>query len=397
MVETWNVPHESSGVSTLTESGEATPESPRTAPGRIVLLGATGFTGRLVATELTGTGEAPTGGSVPLLTARDPGKLARLGADLGGGRGRFETRAVDVTRAADLGGAIGGGDVVINCAGPFTELGEPVVARCVAVGASYVDTTGEQPWMRVIRERYHDRAREARVAVVNGMAFEWALGDCGAALLAERLEGGLRTLDVVYAWGGAASSRGTRRTSLRIAARRAWELEDGRWRRRAVGASRRRVRLGSGRERWAVTFGAGEVVTVPRWSEADTVRGWLVMGRRNAAVVRALAPTLPVLGRVLRPLLEPLVAARRDPTEEERRSSRFTIRLEGESPGGRRAALEVRGTDPYGLTAAIAVAGARRALEPGRPSGVLAPSQLVPASTLLDALSGRGVALAPEP
>ncbi|HUG41194.1 MAG TPA: saccharopine dehydrogenase NADP-binding domain-containing protein, partial [Longimicrobiales bacterium] len=336
-----------------------------------------------------------------VLAGRDRGKVERLAAEVGGVAG---AEVVDVRDRASLERLIRGGDAVINCAGPFSELGEPVVARCVEAGASYVDTTGEQPWMRAMRERYHDAALAAGVPVVNGMAFEWALGDCAAALLAARLRGrtadagrALRTLDVIYAWGGAASSRGTRRTSIRILGARAWELEGGRWRLRAPASRRRRVRFAGGRERWGIAFGAGEVVTVPRWSAAETVRGWLAVRRRNAVLARVVSPALPVLVPLLRPLLEPLATRAADPTLEERRASVFTIRLEAEAADGSRAAVEVRGADPYGLTAAIAVAGSRRTLEAGPPAGVLAPSQLVDPAVLLESLAPRGVTVDPDP
>ena len=360
---------------------------------RIVVIGATGYTGRLVARAL----REDAGAHEILLAGRDRGKVDRLvrEADAAGAAPPTEGALVDVKDRSSLARAIRGGDVVINCAGPFSELGEPVVARCVEAGASYVDTTGEQPWMREIRERHHAAASGAGVAVVNGMAFEWALGDCAAALLGMRLAAAgsaLRTLDVIYAWGGSASSRGTRRTALRIMGTRGWELVGGVWRLRAAGSSKRSIALDGRGALTAVTFGAGEVVTVPRWAgEVETVRGWLVMGSRKAALARVVSRALPALVPLLRPVLEPLVLRAGDPTGAERASSRFTIRLEAGGADGRREALEVRGTDPYGLTASIAVAGAKRALEARGAAGVLAPSQLVDPRRLLEDLAPRGL------
>lgn len=382
-------------------ANESSKETTSGTRGRIVVVGATGYTGRLVARALRDAA-AP---RHVLLTGRDRAKLDRLlresGADGSTGPGRIERAQVDVKDRSSLAGTIRRGDVVINCAGPFSELGEPVVARCVEAGASYVDTTGEQPWMREMRERYHSAASAAGVAVVNGMAFEWALGDCAAALLARRLEEGgsaLRSLDVIYAWGGSASSRGTRRTALRIMGARGWELVRGEWRRRPAASSRRTVAMGGRTARTAVSFAAGEVVTVPRWAaEVETVRGWLVMGGRTGAVARLVSPALPALLPLLRPLLEPLVLRADDPGEAERAASGFTIRLEATGHGGREEAVEVRGIDPYGLTAAIAVAGAERALVSGRAAGVLAPSQLVDPAALLEGLRPHGLELVSDP
>ena len=103
----------------------------------LIVIGATGFTGRLVAHEAART---PT---PVILAARDPGRLAEVAEEAG----IATTQRVDVTEPSSLVRLIRPGDAVINTAGPFTELGEPVVEACIAAGAHYMDTTGEQPFM----------------------------------------------------------------------------------------------------------------------------------------------------------------------------------------------------------------------------------------------------------
>jgi short subunit dehydrogenase-like uncharacterized protein len=356
------------------------PPMTRDAPA-IVVIGATGYTGGLIVRELArdGTGF--------VLAARDPERLKRVAAEVD----RGTPQIVDVTDPASLRRLIRPGDAVINTAGPFTELGEPVVRACIEIGAHYLDTTGEQPFMHAVHSRHHDAARAAGVAVVNAMAFEYALGDGALAAAAQALGQPLRSVDVIYAWRGTAASAGTRRTVLRMLGRRGWVRVDDAFRRQAPGSERRTVRLASGRRLHAVTFGSGEVVTAPRYQAVETVRGWLVTGARAARVAPRLAPALPVVMPVLRPLLEPLASLGSDPTEAERRASRFTIRLEVEARDGTRLATEVHGTDPYGLTAVATVLGARRAMAPGAPAGVLAPSQLLGPDPFFEALATRGV------
>lgn len=353
----------------------------------VILIGATGYTGRLVAAEL-GRGPYPF-----VLAARDPERLKRVAAAVAGGTPQI----VDVTDPDSLHRLIRPGDAVINTAGPFTELGTPVVEACVRAGAHYLDTTGEQPFMRHTYERFHEPARDAGVAVVNAMAFEYALGDCALALTARSMAEPLRSVDVVYAWGGAASSGGTRRTVLRMLGRRAWVRRDGGFQSQRPAAHRRTVRLASGARLHAVSFGSGEVVTAPRYLAVENVRGWLVMGRLGARVAPVLSPALPFVMPVLRPMLEPLVARSADPTPDERDASAFTIRVEVEDANGDRRAVEVHGRDPYGLTAAAAVHGARRAMEAGAPSGVLAPAELVDPGPFLASLEDRGVRLVEDP
>lgn len=353
----------------------------------IVVLGATGYTGRLIARQLSG-------GPTPfVLAARDPTRLARLGARFGAGA----TEVVDVTDAASLRRVIRSGDAVINTVGPFTELGEPVVEACIERQAHYLDTTGEQSFMRTIHERHHQAAQRAGVTVVNAMAFEYALGDCAASLTAEGLATPLRSMDAVYAWKGAASSRGTRRTVVRMLGETGWFRDDGAFHTRPQGARRRTVRLTSGRVLHAVAFGSGEIVTVPRRVAVDSLRGWMVMGRTAARVVPLVSPALPLLVPLLRPLLEPLATRAEDPTPEQREASVFTIRIEAEAADGVRRAVEIHGADPYGLTAVVAVAGARAAQEPDAPAGVLGPAELVDPGPFLASLSDRELRVVVDP
>ncbi|MEJ2501896.1 MAG: saccharopine dehydrogenase NADP-binding domain-containing protein [Gemmatimonadota bacterium] len=357
----------------------------RRAGPAIVVVGATGYTGSLVARALSGS-------ATPfVLSARSPDRLERLAARIDGA----VTHPVDVTDEASLRSLIRPGDAVINTAGPFTPLGPPVVRACIEAGAHYLDTTGEQPFMAAVHDHYNDAARSAGVAVVPGMAFEYALGDCAASLAADGHP--LRSLDVVYAWRGAASSRGTRRTVLRMLGEKAWFRQDGRSVLRPQGHARRTARLANGREVTCVAFGSGEVVTVPRRLEVADVRGWLVLGRRAARLVPLVSPALPVVVPLLRPLLEPLVTRAGDPSDRARELSRFTIRVEAERKDGVRRVVELRGTDPYGITAAIAVAGAERALGGDAPAGVLGPARLVAPGPFLDSLAERGLRIDLDP
>lgn len=355
----------------------------REAPA-VVVIGATGYTGRLVAEELRRE-------RVPFVVAgRDPARLEELAAGLDG---LATVRVLDVTDPESLAAAVHPGEAVINCAGPFTQLGEPVVRACLAAGAHYLDTTGEQDFIREVHSRYHDAALDAAVSVVPAAAFEYALGDCAAALGGAGMTTPLRSLDVIYAWRGTASSRGTRRTAVRMLGRRGVVIERGELHRYSQGARSRTTMISSSGPLSAVLFTSGEVVTVPRHLEVETLHGWMVTSARNARMARLVAPILPLAVRLLRPLIEAIATRRADPTPEERAASRFTIRLEFQSRTGIRRAIELRGRDPYHLTAVIVVAGARRALLPDTPRGVLAPAQLFEPRLFLVGLASRGLRL----
>jgi short subunit dehydrogenase-like uncharacterized protein len=349
-----------------------------------IVVGATGFTGRLVASNLRQQGQPF------IVAARHRGRLDALTAELGDLAIPHHLNVRDPDAFTNL---LQPGDAVLNCVGPFAELGAPVVRACVEAGAHYVDTSGEQSFIRATHDRRDTAARDAGVSVVPGMAFEYALGDCAVGLGAQGMARPIRSVDILYSWRATASSRGTRRTVVRVLGRRGVTLEDGRLHARPQGARRRSVTMASGTPLDAVSFGSGEVVTVPRHLSVQTVRGWAVVGSGAARIAPVVAPLLPLGITLLRPVIEMVATRRPDPTLDERQASLFTIRVELHDRIGLRRAVELRGRDPYGLTAEILIAGARRAMAADAPRGVLAPAQLVEPRGLLAGLARFGLHL----
>src|SRR3954447_3780891 len=141
----------------------------------IAVYGATGFTGRLVAAELRRRG-APM-----VLAGRNAAKLEILAEEIADGA---ETRAVSLDDPVGLRQLLEPCGAVIACAGPFRLHGEPVLAAAVSAKTHYVDTTGEQPFMRMVFERYGEAAERAGVALVTAMGFDYVPGDMIASLTA---------------------------------------------------------------------------------------------------------------------------------------------------------------------------------------------------------------------
>src|SRR6185436_14917854 len=142
------------------------------ARGPIVVYGATGFTGTLVAHELRRRGLEM------VLAGRSAEKLARLAEAVGGAT----ARSVPLDDPAALRSLLADAAAVIDCAGPFVRYGEPVARAAVEAGTHYVDTTGEQPYMQLRHERYDAAARAAGVALVPAMGFDYVPGDLLAHL-----------------------------------------------------------------------------------------------------------------------------------------------------------------------------------------------------------------------
>jgi short subunit dehydrogenase-like uncharacterized protein len=162
----------------------------------VVVLGATGVTGRRVAGYLA---ERSADASLRWAAgARDAEKAARvLAAE---GISAPETIVADIGDPASLLALASRARVVLNVVGPYTLYGRPVIEACIAGGAHYADLTGEIPFVRTIVEDLDGAAREAGVKIAQVCGFE-ALPPDLCVMLAdhtarERWSEGLASADV---------------------------------------------------------------------------------------------------------------------------------------------------------------------------------------------------------
>jgi short subunit dehydrogenase-like uncharacterized protein len=118
-------------------------------PTDLLVLGATGFTGRLIIRYLS---QHPLRGAFTFaIGARSPTKVKALLQDLGLVHdSSIPIVQVDVTNKAEVENAVKNTRVVINTVGPYWRWGTPVVAACAKAGVHYVDLTGEVPFLRRI-------------------------------------------------------------------------------------------------------------------------------------------------------------------------------------------------------------------------------------------------------
>jgi short subunit dehydrogenase-like uncharacterized protein len=368
---------------------------PEPQSGPIAIYGATGYTGRLVAAELRRRG------AEVVLAGRSEPKLRIVAEDLGAG---IPVRAVPLDDQAALCELLDPCAAVISCAGPFQLHGEPVLAAAVASQTHYLDTTGEQPFMRTAFDRYDAPAADAGVAVVPAMGFDYVPGDMIAALTAEGM-GSLDEVVIAYAvrgWDviGPRATRGTARSALGILAGEELEWADGELRRAAGGVGRGSWTFPApiGEERM-VRYPAGEHLTVPRHVDTPRVRTMLTAATlmphpRVARLAPLVMPPLQVAARTpLRRGIGALISRLPEgPSDEARRKATFMVVCEAVQ-GSRRRRGVVTGADVYGFTARATVEGALRCAAPGYEArGALAPSQAFDPREFLRSLGHFGVA-----
>ena len=170
-------------------------------PSRIVVFGATGYTGCKTAEELVARGERP------VLAGRTADRLAALAARLGG----LETAVADVADPPSVAALVERGDVLVATVGPFVRFGRPAVEAAIEKGANYLDSTGEPPFIREVFERYGPGAARTGVGLLTAMGYDWVPGNLAGALALERAGDSAVRIDTgYYILGRAGMSGGTR-------------------------------------------------------------------------------------------------------------------------------------------------------------------------------------------
>jgi short subunit dehydrogenase-like uncharacterized protein len=150
----------------------------------VVLWGATGFTGRLVAEYLAGA------------RTKEPFRLALGGRNLDKLRSVRDGLAAMSEDAEDIELLVGDShdrrsldaiakqtEVVCTTVGPFAEHGAELVAACVEHGTDYCDLTGEVPFMRRMIDAHHEAARRSGARIVHSCGFDSIPSDIGTLML----------------------------------------------------------------------------------------------------------------------------------------------------------------------------------------------------------------------
>src|SRR5215469_3413555 len=119
----------------------------------VVVFGAAGYTGRLAVAALAAAGCAP------VLAGRDHARLDELAGRYPGTR----VAVADANDPASVRAILHPGDVLVSTVGPFVRYGEAALSAAVEVGAHYIDSTGEAPFIRRVFQEYGPRAEQAGV------------------------------------------------------------------------------------------------------------------------------------------------------------------------------------------------------------------------------------------
>ena len=178
----------------------------------VVIYGATGFTGRLVAEYLA----SEYGKDIAwAMAGRSEDKLKRVRDEIGA---PSDTPLIvaDASDPASLKTMAERTRAVITTVGPYQLYGEALVKACVETGTDYVDLSGEPAWMHDIIAEYSDKAKQSGARIVHSCGFDSVPFDLGVYFLQQhvkettgkplaRIKGRVRAMKGTFSGGTAAS------------------------------------------------------------------------------------------------------------------------------------------------------------------------------------------------
>ena len=182
-------------------------------PFDIIVYGATGYTGRLVAEYLAHhyQGQGPKWA----MAGRSADKLAEV-RDLIGAPADTPLVVANSDDADSMRALVESTRVVVTTVGPYQLYGEPLLKACVAAGTDYADLCGEPGWMREMIDAYHDQAKASGARIAFSSGFDSIPFDLGVFMLqheakarfggpAPRVKGRVRAMQGTFSGGTAAS------------------------------------------------------------------------------------------------------------------------------------------------------------------------------------------------
>jgi short subunit dehydrogenase-like uncharacterized protein len=227
----------------------------------ILVLGATGTMGRLIARQASRRGLSL------VLAGRDLDQLVQLAENL--------SPAPVRVALADLGNPeacrslVAGVDLVLNTVGPFSRHAGPVVDACVQAGVAYVDLANELPAVRQLLERDAE-ARRRGVVLVTGAGFGVVATETLALLLAQETGGQLVEVQLAAVPAVASTSAGVRATVAEALTGGSARYRDGQLVAAPFGEGKRMVEFPEG-PRQVVPVPVGDLVAAQRATGAPNV------------------------------------------------------------------------------------------------------------------------------
>ncbi len=333
-------------------------------PPTLLLYGANGYTGALIARA------AKARGMTPILAGRNAAALNALADEL-----NLEYRVFGLDDAQLLKQHLQDVNVVLHCAGPFSATSAPMVEACLQTRTHYLDITGEIDVFEAIRQQ-DELAKAQGVLLMPGCGFDVVPTDCLALMLKHRLPDATRLI-LAFASSGR-PSRGTAKTMIEGFKVGGRIRENGKL---------RQVPLAYKVTTLPFFTGPQLAMTIP-WGDVSTA--YVTTGIPNIEVYLGVTPAqvkqvkrmrywrwLVSRGWVQTYLKKKIDRRRPGPTDEERQKAKTVVYGRVENEAGQWAEIQLLTPNGYDLTVEASLRIVEHVLKNDVPSGYSTPAQLM--------------------
>ncbi|XP_008200966.1 saccharopine dehydrogenase-like oxidoreductase isoform X1 [Tribolium castaneum] len=169
----------------------------------IVIFGATGFTGKrcLPLIDKFSKRLQLTWGVAGRSERKLKEFLDQCGQEIGTSLANIPVIVADVQDQKTLNEMARKARIIINCCGPYSFFGEPVVKACVEEGTHHVDISGEAYYMEAMQLKYHSQAQEKGVYIISACGFDSIPADLGVVFLQKKFNGTLNSaITILDVW-----------------------------------------------------------------------------------------------------------------------------------------------------------------------------------------------------
>lgn len=330
---------------------------------KIILIGAYGYTGRIICELLENESYKFTA------AGRDSEKLKQLQTEF---HSIEKTRALDIRDHEQIKSLVNEFDIILNCAGPFTEESADLVNEIAnSKSKIYFDISGEIGFVKTSFEHNHSIAIENKTTLVHGCAFESLVADLALKMLSRKLDR-IAEIKTFYAFQHSKPSPGTRITMKLSKFRKLYRISNSVW--NEINTSEEKMPVSfDGVNYMAVAYPLPEIA-FSFWNyKPESAMSYLLLSKEEALFVG----TPENLTGTLEDELERLKKRKNaGPVAEERQMQQCSLLIQV-SDHEKTETLSLTGRDMYLMTAKCIVFALLRCLKSNdRKFGVISPAQL---------------------
>lgn len=343
---------------------------------QLMIYGANGYTGELIAKE------AVAQGLKPILAGRNQTAIEALATEL-----NLTSRVFGLEFEKQLEENLADIDVVIHCAGPFSATAKPMMQACINSNTHYTDITGEISVFE-LAQSLSQKAKDAGVVLCPGVGFDVVPTDCLASLLKEKMPDATHL--ALGFDSGSSMSPGTAKTSIEGVASGGRIRKNGKIVTVPLAFKERQIDFGNGTKN-AVTIPWGDVSTAYHSTGIDNIEVYIPISPKGAKNMRKMNwfRWLVKLKFVQNKMKQQIEKTAKGPNEEQRGKLKTYLWGEVTNESGDKITARLETCNGYQLTYLAALNIAQHLMTNSKAGGAYTPSVLINNRLIFD-IPGTG-------